>query len=300
MFPIPWNRAYRKRNGALSTIQNMIDGASYTLPTASSEVKGGVKIGNGLTMTGEVLSANPYSLPTASSEVKGGVKIGAGLTITEDVLSVDAQVPAHTTSEAGKVLKVADDGSLEWDDAGSGGGVLYDGTGSTLFPESRKITIPDNSVIYVFSLNGEASTFNLIPDVKLDGNSLTGTEIEYIGYNTDPDNARNNRLTKFDIATGGDYNLTITQGSANNHTSFYYIIVSNFNYVFSKILSKVGDGALSGSNNSNGVVIRGGFCDADGGMVVFEDYVANTQVRAKTPVRNSYGSTFLIFFAEPA
>lgn len=33
-------------------------GGSYTLPTASAEVKGGVRIGSGLTMTGEVLSAD--------------------------------------------------------------------------------------------------------------------------------------------------------------------------------------------------------------------------------------------------
>ena len=32
-------------------------GGSYTLPTASADTKGGVKIGSGLTMTGEVLSA---------------------------------------------------------------------------------------------------------------------------------------------------------------------------------------------------------------------------------------------------
>ena len=34
-------------------------GSAYELPTASATVKGGIKVGDGLTMTGEVLSADP-------------------------------------------------------------------------------------------------------------------------------------------------------------------------------------------------------------------------------------------------
>ena len=65
--------------------------SNYTLPTASSSVKGGVKIGSGLSMTGEVLSANAtsnYTLPTASSSIKGGVKIGKSLSMDDEVLNV--------------------------------------------------------------------------------------------------------------------------------------------------------------------------------------------------------------------
>ena len=69
----------------------------------------------------------PYSLPTASDDTKGGVKIGNGLTMTGEVLSADAQVPAHTSAEAGKVLTVNDDGELEWNESGGAGGV-YVGT----------------------------------------------------------------------------------------------------------------------------------------------------------------------------
>ena len=85
MFPLPWNRAYRKKDGSLSTIDEAIQdgGGQYELPTASSDTKGGVKIGNGLTMTGDVLSA-------------------------------DAQLPNYSVSEAGKVLVVNNEGSLDW------------------------------------------------------------------------------------------------------------------------------------------------------------------------------------------
>ena len=66
MFPIPWNKEYRKKDGTL------------------------VKI----------------------SDAMGG---GGG-----------SDLPPHSSSDAGKVLKVADDGSLEWDASGSGGGWIFD------------------------------------------------------------------------------------------------------------------------------------------------------------------------------
>lgn len=102
MFPIPFNFPFRKKDGSISTIGNEIEnggsgggGSAYVLPTASSDVKGGVKIGAGLTMDGEVLKntnptpATPYVLPVASANALGGVKIGSGVSIDENgVISV--------------------------------------------------------------------------------------------------------------------------------------------------------------------------------------------------------------------
>ena len=58
-------------------------GGGYVLPVASSDTLGGIKIGSGLTMSGDTLNANPggYTLPIASENVLGGVKIGSGITI---------------------------------------------------------------------------------------------------------------------------------------------------------------------------------------------------------------------------
>lgn len=127
MFPIRWNFPFRKKNGALSTIGAEIESAAepYTLPTASSETKGGVKIGSGLAMEGEVLNNSnptPYSLPTASSETLGGIKIGSRLTINEGVLSADAQLPSSTSADENKVLTVGSDGTPGWATPGGGGG----------------------------------------------------------------------------------------------------------------------------------------------------------------------------------
>ena len=100
MFPLPFNFPFRKKDGTLTTLDDAISsgGGSYTLPTASASVKGGVKVGTGLAMEGEVLNNSnptPYSLPTASDEVLGGVKIGSGLSIDEDgVLRIDTLAKA--------------------------------------------------------------------------------------------------------------------------------------------------------------------------------------------------------------
>lgn len=97
MFPIPFNIPFRKKDGSLSTLGDELNngggGSSYTLPTASADTKGGVKIGAGLTMDGEVLKntnptpPTPYTLPTASAETLGGIKVGSGLSIDDGVLS---------------------------------------------------------------------------------------------------------------------------------------------------------------------------------------------------------------------
>lgn len=68
-------------------------GGTYHLPTASTAVKGGIKIdGNDFEMDGDKLklkqSQQPYILPTASASVKGGIKIGTGLSMDGDVLNV--------------------------------------------------------------------------------------------------------------------------------------------------------------------------------------------------------------------
>lgn len=67
-------------------------GGSYTLPIASSDTLGGIKVGSGMTIAEDgTLSANPggYTLPAATDSTLGGVKVGSGLTIDANgVLSV--------------------------------------------------------------------------------------------------------------------------------------------------------------------------------------------------------------------
>ena len=86
-------------------------GESYSLPTASETVKGGVKVGTGLSMSGDTLNVTltageSYTLPTASTTVKGGVKVGTGLSMNGDTLNCTisgggATYSVATTTQAG-------------------------------------------------------------------------------------------------------------------------------------------------------------------------------------------------------
>ena len=140
---------------ASGTLALTSDIVTYTLPTASTSVLGGVKV-DGSTITadvnGVISGANTYSLPTATSTILGGVKIGAGVTITSGVISVstnyEAPITAGTTSEYWR-------GDKSWQTlpvytlSGLGGQAQLNGTG---FVKASGTTITyDNSTYYLSS-----------------------------------------------------------------------------------------------------------------------------------------------------
>lgn len=65
-----------------------------------------------------VESSTDYQLPTASAEIKGGVKIGRGLTITDETLSADPQL----NYTAGQGINISNTGVISTTN-GSGSGV---------------------------------------------------------------------------------------------------------------------------------------------------------------------------------
>lgn len=97
--------------------KNKLAGLSnYSLPTASTTVLGGVKIGDNLTIgTDGKLSAvqGVYNLPTASSTVVGGVKVGTNLTISNGVLSATDTKYNPATSSANGLMSSADKAKLD-------------------------------------------------------------------------------------------------------------------------------------------------------------------------------------------
>jgi hypothetical protein len=72
--------------------------AAYSLPTASSVVLGGIKIGSGLTIDGSgvVTAAGTYTLPNATTSVLGGVIVGTGLAVTSGTVSVSYGTSSST------------------------------------------------------------------------------------------------------------------------------------------------------------------------------------------------------------
>ena len=87
-------------NATDAALKKVEDGGldPYVLPTASRTVKGGILVGDGLSITSAgVLSATSQgggstgTIPIATSVTLGGIKVGSGLTITTDgTLSVPA------------------------------------------------------------------------------------------------------------------------------------------------------------------------------------------------------------------
>lgn len=76
-------------------------GESYTLPIASAETLGGIKVGDNLSINSETgaLSATEYTLPTAAADTLGGVKVGSGLSIADGVLSASGGSDDYTSNE---------------------------------------------------------------------------------------------------------------------------------------------------------------------------------------------------------
>ena len=82
--------------------------AAYSLPTASSVILGGIKIGSGLTIDGSgvVTAAGTYTLPEATVSTLGGVIVGSGLAVTSGTISLGAHASTHQTGGADAVSSV--------------------------------------------------------------------------------------------------------------------------------------------------------------------------------------------------
>lgn len=91
-----------KVNELIDLVNDIVEsgGSGYTLPPATTEKLGGIKVGQNLTIDEDgTLNAQAgggggeaYELPIATKDILGGIKIGDRLTITEDgVLSADEQ-----------------------------------------------------------------------------------------------------------------------------------------------------------------------------------------------------------------
>lgn len=69
-------------DGVSVTEDGTISVETYSLPTATALVLGGVKVGSGVNVALDgTISVTPYSLPIASGTILGGVKVGTGLQI---------------------------------------------------------------------------------------------------------------------------------------------------------------------------------------------------------------------------
>lgn len=89
--------------GTLYRWTQILNGSTYTLPTASADTLGGIKVGNGLAMN----TAGTLRLETATTSQLGGVKVdGSTIIISNGVISshATASISPATTSTLGGVI----------------------------------------------------------------------------------------------------------------------------------------------------------------------------------------------------
>ena len=147
-------RMYMSHNG-WQPMALLSDITSYSLPTASTTVLGGVKIdGSTITISGAgVISStggSVYTLPTATTSVLGGVKID-GSTITINGSGVISSASAYTLPTASTTVL---------------GGVKIDGSTITLNGSNQLIA---NYTTYTLP----TATTSVLGGVKVDGSTIT-------------------------------------------------------------------------------------------------------------------------------
>ena len=165
------------------------DGSSYTLPPATSNILGGIKVGNNLSVTQDgTLSADAgqYELPVASSNTLGGIKIGERLSVTSSgVLSANDQsytLPPATSNTLGGIkvgnnLSVTQDGTLSADDQSYTLPIASASTLGGVKPDGSTITI--NSGNGIISSTGEANTASNLGSGEGIFSSKSGANLQF-------------------------------------------------------------------------------------------------------------------------
>lgn len=160
-------------------------GTPYTLPTMAQNVKGGAKVGDGLTMTGEVLSLSPIYVPSA---VVSQTATGAILTVSDHNGTTSASIKSGADGADGETPTIST-ASIEGGNAvtfGTGAGFwtinIMDGKNGTngTSPTVAAETITGGNAVTFTSAAGMA-TINIMdgtPGANGIGVTMTADSIE--------------------------------------------------------------------------------------------------------------------------
>ena len=144
-------------------------GSNYVLPTASSSVLGGIKLGTGLTIDGSGLvsviggSSGSYILPNASTSTLGGVKVD-GSTIL-----IDANGVISSVGGSGGGITLTDVGAY----------LTTNGYATQIYVTNQLSNIVDGAPTLLNTLNELAAALNDNPDFATEvllksGGTMTG------------------------------------------------------------------------------------------------------------------------------
>lgn len=240
-------------NSMKSKLDNIDANANnYTLPTASATVKGGVKVGSGLTMSGEVLN---HSNSITSGTVKGddNKTLTYGGTFTIPSITYDAQghitnvgtttmtMPADTNVNTWQPLSTAQDGYVEQAPDDTDKFLRGDATWANVTKENVGLgnvaNIDQSKAITSITRSGTTFTYT-----TLDGTTGTFTQ---------QDNNSDTKVTQAAaITTSGDYPIILAYSTATTSITNTVNKTSTLTYnPGTKVLSITG-GTISASTFS--------------------------------------------------
>jgi len=210
---------------------------SYS-PTSVLSVS--ILAGNNISVTPDATNhtitiANTYSLPTAASNVKGGIKVGTGLSISNDVLSVKIQdnLTSSATDEAlsAKQGKALNDKILALDvtDSASGYVSKVDQTDGKITVTHDNFVTPvvtfsngtTNGPTFTVQATGGTSSSATIPSASSSQSGVVTTATQsFAGDKTFTGEVTGNKNIQADygMAAGGIANLSPSSGGAGTLT----------------------------------------------------------------------------------
>ena len=166
--------------------------SAYTLPTASTSLLGGVKVdGTSITINNGVISgSNQYSLPTATDSILGGIKIGAGLSISQGVVSVTGTSNLATVATTGSYNDLLNQPALF-------SGAYADLSGTPTIPSAQiqsdwnqasnvALDFIKNKPTIPSAYTLPTATTSVLGGVKVDGTTITIADGVISSVSTDP------------------------------------------------------------------------------------------------------------------
>ena len=172
------------------------------------------------------------------------------------------------------------------------GEIVQSGTGSSSISDTFNVS--GTYKLFVLALNGEASTYQLDIDVKINGTSITGETISFNSWAPNTENKRNYRLNVYPVSVSNTDTISIEITNRNSYSSFVWALVDCGEPELDKAVTD-NDKAVSGTNTNSGFVLQGTFNSWVGGTINLDPYVAGDTVTTQNPGTN-YKSSYIFWF----
>ena len=167
-------------------------------------------------------------------------------------------------------------------------------TGSTNGTATYEFEESGSYQLFMIAINSEASTFALDNTASLNGNAITGEDMEYNTWDSSSVNRRNYRVSKFEFNADENDILSFKTSNVSGYTITIYAIIKSDIISLVKSLSTTDD-ITSGAYSEQAIVMYGTSKSNNGGSITIENYSPNTLITTGSP-GYGYGSSYIFWF----